>query len=412
MTDAKGDSASAICERFYQYAREHSGQNLDIEVSGVSVLLIQRHEEADQVLRRHADRYRKNMAWFRLTLGSSRFSEDGEAWRVRHALTHSHFTRFDRDRTIRVARECATRAIERMMAASAAGATTIDDRILREMTVSVVVENFLDIPMADLDLDLDAIATLMEYGAIYSLVPAGKTEAQYQETLRLLPAVRRRIIKNLRVFRDGRIAASPMLAGMLAADADPATGVVLEHELMTLFAAAAEAATATMGWICYLLARYPHIQEDLRRAALANDDEPIADFISEALRLYPPSPILGRIAAMPDTVDGRQVEPGQNVMISLIGVGHDRRLRADPWALDLGPAARRSRDSGVVTGFSTGPRVCGGKQFALTELIAFVSTYLTRARFLLTSTEQPRFRWKAQLVRHGGQPVQAVPLQR
>lgn len=329
---------------------------------------------------------------------------------MRHALTHSYFVNFDRERTIRVARECAMRAAERMIADSIGGATTIDDAVLREMTISVVVENFLDVPMADLGLDLDAIATLMRYGAIYSFVPAGKTEAQYRETLRLLPEVRRRLIDNLKIFRDGTVAANPMLAGMIAADADPSNGVVLEHELMTLFAAASEASTAMVGWACYLLARHPDVQERLRTAAFDGDDEPITDFVSETLRLYPPSPILGRIAVEAHEIDGRRIDAGHNVMISLIGVGHDTRLRADPFALDLGPAARRSRDAGVVTGFSAGPRVCGGKQFALLEAITFLATFLKKARFSLTSDAPPRFHWKAQLVREGGQPVHVAAL--
>lgn len=412
-----------VCHALYRYAREHNGRNLDIELNGVPVLLIQRYEEADHVLRTHASRYLKNMAWFRQALGSSRFSEDGAAWEARKRLTHDYFTHFDRERTCLLACRYAEQAVHRLIADGAEGATHIDDGVLRRMAVSVLVENFFHLPLDDTGIDLERIAELMEYGSAYSFVPAGRTDALYGDALRRLPALRRQVLHDLRIFRDGRAPPSAMLNGMLAADRSSDHGVVLEHELLTFFAAGAETSAATVGWALYLLAAHADVQERLRQRcialapqvaehgwrALAGIDS-LATLVSETLRLYPPTPIIARLATDADHLDGRDVSVGQNVLVSFVGIQHDQRHRTDPWALNLDGDTRRQTGAGVHTAFSFGPRICGGKQFALVELMAFLFTLLQHARFELTSSEEPRFHWKSQMLREGGQPVRTTPI--
>ncbi|WP_130620404.1 cytochrome P450 [Dyella amyloliquefaciens] len=412
-----------FCNSLYRYAREQNGSNLDIELNGVPVLLIQRHEEADHILRVRSSGYRKNMDWFRQALGASRFSEDGEAWRVRRALTHDYFTQFDRERTTALACRYADEAGRQLTANSTRGALQVDDGVLRRMAVSVLVENFFGLPFADTGIDLDRIADLMEYGSAYSFVPAGRTDALYGNALRRLPALRRQVLQDLQIFRSSRVPAGTMLTGMLQADSNRDTGVVLEHELLTFFAAGAETSAATVGWALYLLALYPDVQERLRARArelaprvsvdgwrALSEFGELATLISETLRLYPPTPIIARLAIEADQIDGRTVAPGQNVLISFVGIQHDARHRAEPWTLGLDEQSRRGPTAGSNTAFSFGPRICGGKQFALTELMAFLHTLLLRVRFETTSLEPPRFHWKSQMLREGGQPVRCLDI--
>lgn len=412
-----------ICNQLYDLAHESNGINVDIVLNGVPVLVIQRHEEADHVLRLNSGNYRKNMAWFRQALGSSRFSEDGHAWEIRRSLTHAYFTRFDREETCALACRYASHAIGELVAGSADGSERIDDGVLRRLTACVLVENFLKVPYAQTGLDVDRIAELMEFGSAYSFVPAGRTGQMYLEGLRKLPALRRRVLHDMSSFRDGRVPQGLLLRDLIAADADPQQDVVLEHELVTFFAAGAETSAATLGWAIYLLGRFPAVQERLRASAqrmaatqtdwgwhaLSGFDE-LADFVSEALRLFPPTPIVSRLAVDPDTIGSHAIAAGQNVIISFVGIQHDARFRSDPWGLQMDGGARKGVASGVNSAFSFGPRVCGGKHFALVELMAALATFLLGARFELTSEAAPRFHWKSQMLREGGQPVRVTPL--
>lgn len=412
-----------ICNHLYRFARDQNGRNLEIVLSGVPVLLIQRHEDADYVLRENAGNFRKNMAWFRQALGASRFSEDGEAWRIRRSLTHAHFTHFDRDRTCRLGRRYALVAAGELVAASAEGAGVIDDGILRDLTASVLVENFLGVSYRNSGLSMQRIAELMEHGSSYAFVPSAEARHSNLNTLRCLPALRRCVLQDMRLFRAQGAPHSDLLSDLLAADSDPDSDVVLEHELVTFLAAGAETSAASLGWSLYLLAKHPELQESLRRTAIQlNAREPnwgwevlrgfgdLSDFVSESLRLYPPTPIVSRLAVGPDTIGDHAIGVGQNIIISFVGVQHDVRIQPAPWNLHAGCNARRGIGSGLCTAFSAGQRVCGGKHFAIVELMAVLTVFLLEMRVELISDEAPRFHWKSQMLREGGHPVRLTSI--
>ena len=412
--------SSTICEQLYQLARDKNGENVVSNFNGVDVLIIQRHEEADHILRLNAANYRKNMAWFRLVFGPSRFSEDGHPWAIRRDLTQTYFSRFDRERTFQLAQNYALEAVTTLIKQSEKSAN-IDDGTMRAMTAKVLVENFFDVRLDDTDIDLGVLAAFMEAGSDYSFVPRGKTTDLYRDRLLQLPELRRKILTQLGFFRRPDVVQSPLLKDLLAADKRQTDRVVLEHEMMTFMAAGAETSAATMSWTCYLLALYPAMQEDLRLLAQqfwsGNEQNwkslsslaPLARFISETLRLYPPTPIVARFAIEDDYINATHIPAEQNVMISFIGVQHDKRLRPDPWKLDLSNSRAHISDGNTMA-FSIGPRVCGGKHFALLELITFLSVFLTKARFELTSDEPPAYLWKSQMLRLGGQPVKVSAL--
>lgn len=412
--------SSEFCTELYRIARDNNGKNIELELNGVPVLIIQDLEDADWVLRRNVENYRKNMTWLRLILGASRFSEDGEAWKIRRDLTQPFFNKFDRQSVFELASSYADAMIERMATSSANGAQTISESLPRELAMSVLSENFFGIKLSDTQINIEHLATLMEFGAEYSFVPAGQTSTMFQEKLALLPGLRRQVLAAFKPFRDGSIPPSTLLTALIEADNDPQTGVILEQELLTFFAAGTETTAATIGWLCYLLAAHPEIQEQLHQTARSfwqsgtpdwehlsklND---LTAFISETLRLYPTSPVIARIAVQDDRIGGRDVKAGQNVLISFIGIQHDETLHSKPWELNMEEGTQNPHTrtgSGINTAFSFGPHVCGGKQFALTELATFLSVFLMRAKFELTSDEEPRFYWKSQMLREGGQPV-------
>ena len=232
--------SSEICGQLYELAKNENGRNVELTLNEVSVLLIQNREDADYVLRRNVGNYRKNMSWFRKVLGASRFSEDGKEWEARRDLTQPYLNKFDRQQTFALSATYARQALAKMIAHSQAGAQTIDDRVLREMTASVLVENFFGIPFSQTGVDLGLLAELIEFGSEYAFVPAGKTKDLYQDRLAALPELRRRVLANLSIFRSGKLPANPMLEGMLAADADPSSSFVFEHELITFLAAGAD----------------------------------------------------------------------------------------------------------------------------------------------------------------------------
>lgn len=412
--------SSNVCDQLYEIARNQNGANVRVCFNGVETLIVQRIEDADYILRLNASNYRKNMHWFQQTLGLSRFSEDGRDWEIRRNLTQTYFNRFDREKAFQLASNYGEIGVERLITHSL-NAPVIDDNILREMTASVVIDNFFGVQLGDTKIDLTALAELMAISSDYSFVPKGKTNALYRNRLSIIPNLRRRILDQLSYFRMPEITRTPLLKDLLQADAREEDRVIFEHEMLTFIAAGSETTAATMSWVCYLLALYPEIQDRLRVNVIQYWNEyskswnslsqlkALARFISEALRLFPPTPIVARYAIDDDVIGDTVVSPGQNIMVSFIGIHHDARFRKDPWQLNIDDKAE-TKPSGDTMAFSIGPRVCGGKQFALLEMVTFLSVFLRKAHFTLTSAEPPTFFWKSQMLRDGGQPVRVEAL--
>ncbi len=411
---------SEICNRLYELADTENGRNVSIEVNGVPLHVIQRLEDADHVLRLNNNNYRKNLAWLRQTIGKSRFTEDGKAWEIRRDLTQPFYAKFDRQRLFEISVRHARNVLAKMIERSASGNPTLDDKMMRDLTARVLLEYYFNVTLEDTRMDIQALADLLEYGSEYSSTPVGSVGSLTRERLAQLPELHGKVLETLSYLRSPDMPRSELLDRLLAVDADPTNDIVLEHELMIFMATGTEVSGVSTGWLCHTLATHPELQKELRKLAIdfwQGDDpswekltaiKPLSAFISETLRLYPGAPIASRLANEADVIGDHKVNPDDIILISLIGIQHDRRFREDPWKLDIGESARQPA-SGEGTAFSIGPRVCGGKMFALVEILCFLSVFLAEAEFTTTSDEPIDFYWKSQMVRKGGHRVKVTP---
>ena len=155
------------------------------------------------------------------------------------------------------------------------------------------------------------------------------------------------------------------------------------NEAVTLFMAGHETSANAMAWAWFLLSQAPDAAARLRAEAdAALGDRPRLPFaravVEEALRLYPPVPLLARCASAPLEIGGHAVPRGGLVL-------------AVPWLLHRNPllweepdrfmperffTGRPQRHSYIP--FSLGPRVCTGAQFALAETVICLSTLARR----------------------------------
>ena len=121
------------------------------------------------------------------------------------------------------------------------------------------------------------------------------------------------------------------------------------------------------------------------RAAGADDvaDLPfIRQIVDEALRLYPPAGIVSRTALKKDTLGGREILPGDTVMIPIYALGRSKLLWEDADAFRPERFAdRKAIDRYAYLPFGDGPRICIGASFALQEAVIILATLLSRFRF-------------------------------
>ena len=200
---------------------------------------------------------------------------------------------------------------------------------------------------------------------------------------------------------DGTDLLSRLIAAM-DEDGSQMTPKQLRDETMTLFLAGHETTALTLAWTWYLLAQNPAAESRLHdeltralgnRAARPEDLEslPYLDaVIREALRLYPPAYIVGRLAIEPFELGGFSFPAGTTVLMSQWIMHRDPCYFAEPdvfrperW-LD-GLAARLPAHAYFP--FGGGPRRCIGQGFAMMEAALVTATLARRFHFELVAKQ-------------------------
>ena len=187
----------------------------------------------------------------------------------------------------------------------------------------------------------------------------------------------------------------------------------LRDNLLTFIVAGHETTALTLAWALYLCAFDPDVQDRAAtearailgdRAAAAADMERlplIQRIVSEALRLYPPAAFLSRAAQAHDRLCGREVRPGDTVMLPIYALHRHHLLWTNPDAFDpdrfLTPPDRYA-----FLPFGAGPRICIGAGFAMQEAVIILATLLSRFRFTAIAGRAPEPRMILTLRPHGG----------
>ncbi|WP_209596161.1 cytochrome P450 [Ruegeria sp. HKCCSP351] len=196
------------------------------------------------------------------------------------------------------------------------------------------------------------------------------------------------------------------LATKIMTTADPETGQFFEPEEMVdqvaiFFLAGHETSASALAWTLYLLALYPEWQERIADEAAALDDPTFAsvsklkisrDVFREALRLYPPVPMMVREATCPHQFRNRDVPKRSQIVISPWHLHRHERLWDNPdgfdptrWNSENGKTCQRE----AYIPFSAGPRVCTGAGFAMVEGPLILSMLVRNFKFETISGKTP-----------------------
>lgn len=226
----------------------------------------------------------------------------------------------------------------------------------------------------------------------------------HRRSTRRTARVIRALITQLTAARRTEIAAGVApddLATKIMTTADPETGErfgtqEMVDQVAIFFLAGHETSASALAWSLYLLALFPAWQDrvaaeaaavlgprapefsDLQRLRVARD------VFREALRLYPPVPMMVRETTRPERFRGRDIPRGSQVVISPWHLHRHARLWENPDGFD---PARYDSESGksclrnAFLPFSAGQRVCPGAGFAMVEGPLLLAMLLRRYRF-------------------------------
>lgn len=208
----------------------------------------------------------------------------------------------------------------------------------------------------------------------------------HRRATRASAATIRRLIGQMTEARTAAIAAGTApddLATRIMTTPDPVTGSrfgtgEMVDQVAIFFLAGHETSASALSWALYLLAANPSAQARVavEAAAMTEDFATLAtlrftrDVFREALRLYPPVPMMVREAAQPEEMRGQAVPKGAQIVLSPWHLHRHERLWENPdgfdpdrWQTEAGKTSARD----AYLPFSSGPRVCPGAGFAMLE---------------------------------------------
>jgi cytochrome P450 len=207
----------------------------------------------------------------------------------------------------------------------------------------------------------------------------------------------RKELMGLIARRRAQLAANPESArhdflDLLLTTRDPEGGALFGEaevfdNVLTFVFAGHETTSNALAWTLYLLSLHPDAETRAAAEAKTNADLTYTRMVlEEAMRLYPPAPIMSRDCIEADTLGGIAIRPKTSIMISPWVLHRHRKLWTDPDYFDPGrfaPGKREKIHRFAYLPFGAGPRVCIGMGFAMQEATIILSSILRRFRLEL-----------------------------
>ncbi len=278
---------------------------------------------------------------------------------------------------------------------------------MTQLTLRIVGKTLFDADLRDEAAELGAAITEVQEqfnarnGRVIQIPDAWPTPAnrRAQRAIARLDAVIYRTIAARRATGDDRgDLLSMLLAAQDADDGEFMTDRQVRDEAMTLFLAGHETTANALAWTWYLLARHPAVYDRLRdeaTAVLHGRTPTYADLaalpyalqvLKEAMRLYPPVPMIVRQATHAVTVGGQEFPANTRFLVSQYAMHRRPDLFPDPDRFDpdrFTPEAEANVPRDAYLPFADGPRNCIGASFALMEGQIILATLAQRVRFSL-----------------------------
>ncbi|MGP4803019.1 cytochrome P450 [Agrobacterium cavarae] len=190
------------------------------------------------------------------------------------------------------------------------------------------------------------------------------------------------------------------LVSMLISASDPETGrmmtdVEIIDNLMTFITAGHETTALGLAWTFDLLARNPECEArllaEIEEVTQGGEVRPehigelnyTRQVFSEAMRLYPPAPIITRTALKDFKLGDYLVPEGTVMFVPIYAVHHHAAIWNEPEKFDPDrflTDATKARHRYAYMPFGAGPRVCIGNAFAVMEAVAVLAVILQKLR--------------------------------
>ena len=368
-------------------------------------------------------------------LGNGLLTSDGASWRWQRKLASPLFRHGEILSYVPAMVSAAAEQVERWRQRGP-GFTALVDEDMTETTFKVITRTILAGTVeADSDIILRAGRGYLDHitweiAAAMLLLPEGIWHP-FRSRMRAAARDERdavgRLLTSRRNDTEGK---DDLLARMIDArhpdTGEPMPDDLLIDNLATFLLAGHETTAKALTWTLYLMARSPDWQARARREIEAVTGcgpaqpehisrlEITTRILKEAMRLYPPAPVLTRVTMKPVTLGGRDLPERTLIVIPIYAVHRHHALWTDPDRFDPDrflPEHETQHQRTQFMPFGFGGRVCIGQAFAMIEAIAILATLLQGATFQWDGKHLPEPVSRVTLRPRGRMPLIVSPIQ-
>ncbi|GFE66676.1 cytochrome P450 [Litoreibacter roseus] len=346
-------------------------------------------------------------------LGNSVFLTNGAAWARQRRIIDPAFEGGRLRDTYPAMKAAGEAACARLNAMDLSGPVEIEE-VTSFLAADVIFRTLFSLPIED-EIAAQVFREFQTYQRqqpllnLAAFLPRfGRLSPLHRRQTRKSAASIRTLIKELTTRRMAEIKAGTApddLATKIMLTPDPETGETFSTEEMVdqvaiFFLAGHETSASALAWSLYLLARSPDWQAKVSaEASDVTDDfgsvsrlKVSRDVFREALRLYPPVPMMVRETTRSEEFRKKKIAPSSLMVISPWHLHRHTRFWDTPdafdpgrWNTENGKACQRK----VLIPFSTGPRVCPGAGFAMIEGPLLLSMLVGAFRFEVVKNREP-----------------------
>lgn len=393
-------------------ARDH-GDFVRLKIGPKSVYLVSDPALFQHILRDDVKVYRKSSFLYNAAkpmVGEGLLTSEGETWLRQRRMIQPYF---HRQRIAVFARMMTDVITGTMDAWDASAETNIDiGAYMAQLTVEIVSRTLFGTSTLDADeiaslgRDMMSAANYVALRGYTPFIPQSiplPGHSRFQSAIGRLTKAVNTIIEAGQKSGDDDSLIMMLLDAVDEETSQRMTRQQLFDEVMTIFSAGFETTATALTWLWVLLGQHPDVERKLRaeidevlqgRIPTVSDIQSMTytrHVLQEAMRVYPPIPMLPRTATEDNVAAGYHVPKGSIFLLFYYGLHHNAKYWSNPDVFDpdrFSSANRDSRHRFAYIPFSAGPRQCIGSEFAMMEGMLVLTMMMQRYQLKL-APDQP-----------------------
>ncbi|MDZ8140318.1 MAG: cytochrome P450 [Nostoc sp. DedQUE04] len=359
------------------------------------------------VLQENPQNYTKgeNFKDIKLVIGEGLVISEGDSWRSQRRLMQPSFHRQQIAAMVDDMTQLTNQMLERWQKKAAGTTLDVSEEMLA-LTQKILLKTTLSI-----EADSDTTELIQAWNIIYKFLsdrlwavikppisfPTPKNR-QFTQAINTLRTVANNIIQQR---KQGNHTTHDILSMFMSTQDESGKGLSdrqLHDQIVGLFSAGFETSAVTLGWIWYLLSKYPTVERQLQAeltTVLAGRTPTLEDLpqlkytkmvVQEAMRLYPGAWVYARNNLADDSIGGYDIPANSMLLISPFVTHRLPEFWDNPEGFDperFTPERSADRPRYAYFPFGGGQRQCLGDMFALTEIQLIIAMVCQRFRLNL-----------------------------